>query len=104
MSIGKNFSTTASADLCLVIPDTDIFVDPVQAVPIALANHVEKNNLQGKMRFNLMVGASVGAETADRWAKLKMLSRIWPYQSGKYVIECPFYTLISVRSGQGEIP
>lgn len=53
-------------------------------MPIALADHVEKNNLQGKMRFNLMVGASVGAETADRWAKLKMLSRIWPYQSGKY--------------------
>lgn len=26
-----------------------------KVVPIALADHVEKNNLQGKLRFNLMV-------------------------------------------------
>jgi acetyl-CoA hydrolase len=26
-------------------------------VPIVLANHVEANNLQGKMKFNLFVGA-----------------------------------------------
>ena len=32
-----------------------------------------------------MVGASVGAETADRWAKLGMLRRMWPYQSGKNI-------------------
>lgn len=32
-------------------------------IPIALADHVEKNNLQGKMKFNLFVGASSGAET-----------------------------------------
>ena len=29
-------------------------------VPIALADHVEKNNLQGKLKFNLFIGASVG--------------------------------------------
>lgn len=54
-------------------------------VPIALANHVEKNNLQGKMKFNLFVGASVGAETEDRWATLDMIDRRWPYQTGKNI-------------------
>ena len=29
-----------------------------KAVPEALIDHVEKNNLQGKLRFNLFVGAS----------------------------------------------
>ena len=37
-----------------------------KAVPIALADHVEKNNLQGKLKFNLFIGASVGAETENR--------------------------------------
>ena len=32
-----------------------------KAVPIALADHVEKNNLQGKLKFSLFIGASVGA-------------------------------------------
>ncbi|WP_305043029.1 acetyl-CoA hydrolase/transferase C-terminal domain-containing protein [Geoalkalibacter sp.] len=54
-------------------------------VPIALANHVEKNNLQGKLKFNLFVGASVGAETEDRWATLDMIDRRWPYQTGKNI-------------------
>ncbi|MEE4253640.1 MAG: acetyl-CoA hydrolase, partial [Desulfuromusa sp.] len=44
-----------------------------KAVPIALADHVEANNLQGKMKFNLFIGASVGAETEDRWASLDMI-------------------------------
>ncbi|MCA1797489.1 MAG: acetyl-CoA hydrolase, partial [Geobacteraceae bacterium] len=56
-----------------------------KAVPIALADHVEKNNLQGKMRFNLFVGASAGAETEDRWAQLDMIDRRWPYQTGKNI-------------------
>ena len=56
-----------------------------KAVPIALADHVEKNNLQGKMRFNLFIGASVGAETEDRWASLDMIDRRWPYQTGKNI-------------------
>src|SRR5450756_400900 len=33
-----------------------------KVVPIAVAEHVEKNNLQGKWKFNLFIGASVGAE------------------------------------------
>jgi len=58
-----------------------------KAVPIALADHVEKNNLQGKLRFNLFIGASVGKETEDRWAKLDMIARRAPYQSGKAIQE-----------------
>jgi len=56
-----------------------------KAVPIALADYVEKNSLQGKMRFDLFVGASVGAEVEDRWASLDMIDRRWPYQTGKNV-------------------
>ena len=54
-------------------------------VPIAVADHVENNNLQGKWKFNLFVGASVGAETEDRWATLDMIERRWPYQTGKNI-------------------
>jgi len=54
-----------------------------KAVPIALADHVEANSLQGKLRFNLFIGASVGAETENRWAGLDMIDRRWPYQTGK---------------------
>jgi acetyl-CoA hydrolase len=56
-----------------------------KVVPIALANHVEQNNLQGKLKFNLFIGASVGAETEDRWATLDMIDRRWPYQTGKNI-------------------
>jgi acetyl-CoA hydrolase len=56
-----------------------------KAIPIAFADYVEKNNLQGKMRFNLFIGASVGAETEDRWASLNMIDRRWPYQTGKNI-------------------
>ncbi|MDY0300647.1 MAG: acetyl-CoA hydrolase/transferase C-terminal domain-containing protein [Trichlorobacter sp.] len=52
-------------------------------VPIALANHVKENNLQGKWKFNLFIGASVGAETENVWAQLDMIDRRWPYQTGK---------------------
>ncbi|HSR37057.1 MAG TPA: hypothetical protein VLL73_07720, partial [Desulfurivibrionaceae bacterium] len=54
-----------------------------KVVPIALAEHVEKNNLQGKLKFNLFIGASVGAETENRWAINDMIDRRWPYQTGK---------------------
>ena len=56
-----------------------------KVVPLALADYVEKNNLQGKMRFNLFIGASIGAEVEDRWASLLMTDKRWPYQSGKVV-------------------
>ncbi|KAL9642079.1 hypothetical protein ABK040_004128 [Willaertia magna] len=52
-------------------------------IPVALANHVEKNNLQGKLKFNLFVGASTGAETENRWAKLDMIDHRYPHQVGK---------------------
>ncbi|ADR18126.1 acetyl-CoA hydrolase/transferase C-terminal domain-containing protein [Calditerrivibrio nitroreducens] len=56
-----------------------------KVVPIALADYVEKNGLQGKWKFNLFIGASVGAETEDRWAALDMIDRRWPYQTGKNI-------------------
>ncbi|KAI8143327.1 acetyl-CoA hydrolase [Fennellomyces sp. T-0311] len=54
-------------------------------IPTALADHVESNNLQGKMKFNLFVGASTGAETEDRWAGLDMIDRRYPHQVGKNI-------------------
>lgn len=56
-----------------------------KVIPVALADHVEKNNLQGKLRFNLFVGASTGVETEDRWAKLNMIDRRSPHQVGKNI-------------------
>ncbi|MCJ1434452.1 acetyl-CoA hydrolase [Xylographa pallens] len=52
-------------------------------VPTALADHVEKNNLQGKLKYSLFVGASSGAETENRWARLDMIERRSPHQVGK---------------------
>lgn len=54
-------------------------------VPTALAEHVEKNNLQGKLKYNLFVGASSGAETENRWAKNNMIERRAPHQVGKEI-------------------
>lgn len=44
-----------------------------KVVPIALADMVE--NEGAKLEFELFAGASVGAETEDRWAKLGMVTR-----------------------------
>ncbi|KIM37155.1 hypothetical protein M413DRAFT_448664 [Hebeloma cylindrosporum] len=45
-----------------------------KVVPTAIADHVEANNLQAnpetKKKFNLFVGASVGPEVEDRWARM----------------------------------
>ncbi|KAL0487196.1 acetyl-CoA hydrolase [Acrasis kona] len=54
-------------------------------IPIMLAEHVEQNNLQGKLKFNLFVGASSGADTEDRWAKNNMIDRRYPHQVGKNI-------------------
>ncbi len=54
-----------------------------KAVPTALVDHVEKNNLQGKMRLSLFVGASSTADIENRWAQNGMIDRRWPYQTGK---------------------
>jgi acetyl-CoA hydrolase len=50
-----------------------------------LADHVEKNNLQGKLKYSLFVGASSGAETENRWAALNMIERRAPHQVGKSI-------------------
>lgn len=54
-----------------------------KAVPTALADHVEKNNLKGKLGFNLFVGASADVDIESRWADLDMLHRRAPHQVGK---------------------
>jgi acetyl-CoA hydrolase len=54
-------------------------------MPTFLADHVEKNNLQGKLRYSLFVGASSGAETENRWAALDMIERRSPHQVGKAI-------------------
>ncbi|RAL64547.1 hypothetical protein DID88_002021 [Monilinia fructigena] len=50
-----------------------------------LADHVEKNSLQGKLKYSLFVGASSGAETENRWAELNMIERRSPHQVGKSI-------------------
>lgn len=57
----------------------------LRKIPTALADHVEKNNLQGKMKYSLFVGASSGAETENRWARLNMIERRSPHQVGKEI-------------------
>ncbi len=59
--------------------------NPSRKVPTALADHVEKNNLQGKLKYSLFVGASSGAETENRWARLDMIERRSPHQVGKEI-------------------
>ncbi|CCH61410.1 hypothetical protein TBLA_0E03560 [Henningerozyma blattae CBS 6284] len=53
-----------------------------KVIPETLANHVQENNLQGKLRFNLFVGASAGPEECV-WADLNMIKRRSPHQVGK---------------------
>lgn len=53
-----------------------------KAVPEALAKHVEDNGLQGKLRFNLFVGASAGFEE-EKWAINDMIIKRAPHQVGK---------------------
>ncbi len=64
-------------------------MDPVdicnRKIPTMLADHVEKNNLQGKLKYSLFVGASSGAETENRWAALNMIERRAPHQVGKAI-------------------
>jgi acetyl-CoA hydrolase len=54
-------------------------------MPTFLADHVEKNKLQGQLRYSLFVGASSGAETENRWASLDMIERRSPHQVGKNI-------------------
>lgn len=61
----------------------DVIHDSLEAI----ADHIEQNNLQAdpltKKKFNLFVGASVGPEVEDRWARLDMIARRYPHQVGK---------------------
>lgn len=50
-----------------------------------MADHVAKNNLKGKMKYSLFVGASSGADTENRWAELDMIERRTPHQVGKQI-------------------
>lgn len=54
-----------------------------KVVPTVIADHVEENNLQGKLRFNLFVGASSDIDIESRWATNKMIQRRSPHQVGK---------------------
>ncbi|KAL0067839.1 acetyl-CoA hydrolase [Marasmius tenuissimus] len=58
-----------------------------KGTPTAIADHIENNNLQAnpdtKKKFNLFVGASVGPEVEDRWARLDMIARRYPHQVGR---------------------
>ncbi|KAF8993381.1 acyl-CoA carboxylate CoA-transferase [Cyathus striatus] len=60
-----------------------------KSVPTAIADHIEKNNLQAdpatKKKFKLFVGASVGPEVEDRWARMDMISHRYPHQVGKEI-------------------
>jgi acetyl-CoA hydrolase len=56
-----------------------------KVVPLCIADYVEKNNLSGKWKFNLYIGASVGAECEDRWAELGLIDKRWAYQTGVIV-------------------
>ncbi|KAK9359634.1 hypothetical protein V1504DRAFT_425379 [Lipomyces starkeyi] len=56
-----------------------------KAVPVALQNYVEQNNLQGKLRFNLYVGASAPDPIEGKWAELDMILRRSPHQVGKRI-------------------
>jgi len=60
------------------------FVGCPKIVPKAVADHVESNKLQGQMKFSLFAGASTGEEE-DRWARLGMLDRRYPFQEGKNI-------------------
>lgn len=65
----------------------------IRKVPTALADHVEKNGLEGKLQYTLFVGASSGAETENRWARLNMIERRSPHQVGKEIAK-------GINSGQ----
>jgi len=56
-----------------------------KTVPGLLAEYVERKGLQGKLKFNVYTGASIGTDVDDRWAKLGMLDRRWPHQQGNAI-------------------
>ena len=69
---------------------------PLAFIPAqAIADHIESNHL------NLFVGASVGPQLQDRWAKLDTSG--WQGNRPRYQISpvCPFSSLLSLSHGSG---
>jgi acetyl-CoA hydrolase len=58
--------------------------DP-KVIPIALAEYVEKNNLQGKLRFDLYNGGSASERNENRWGKNDMIANRYPYQNATHL-------------------
>jgi len=56
-----------------------------KTVPGLLADHVEKNGLAGRLRFNVFTGASIGSDLDNRWSRLRMIDRRWPHQHGETI-------------------
>ena len=54
-----------------------------KVVPLALADHVEKNGLRGKIRLNVFSGGSVQPDVENRWVRAGLMDRRWPYQLGE---------------------
>ncbi|MCP4722734.1 MAG: acetyl-CoA hydrolase [Desulfobacteraceae bacterium] len=50
-----------------------------KVIPMAMADHVEKNDLQGEMQFTVYSGASMGRDIEDRWAGLQMIEGRAPW-------------------------
>jgi acetyl-CoA hydrolase len=53
-----------------------------KVVPLAVADHVERSGLKGKLRFNVFSGGSVQPRVENSWVRLGMIDRRWPYQIG----------------------
>lgn len=78
-------STSLILPFCSLLENVQANIVLSRKVPTALADHVEKNNLQGQLKYSLFVGASSGAETENRWARLNMIERRSPHQVGKEI-------------------
>jgi len=59
-----------------------------KVVPEMMAQMVEKKNLKGKFGISLVIGASAGATTHNRLARLDMLKFQAPFQNAKDVKTC----------------
>jgi acetyl-CoA hydrolase len=59
-----------------------------KVVPEMMAQMVEKKNLKDKFGISLVIGASAGASTHNRLAKLNMLKFQAPFQNAKDVKTC----------------
>ncbi|KAF5312919.1 hypothetical protein D9619_003815 [Psilocybe cf. subviscida] len=51
---------------------------------VVLSKGMQKEGPE-KKKFNLFVGASVGPEVEDRWARMDMINRRYPHQVGKEI-------------------